>query len=147
MESKQSHERKRYTVKELETMALNREEMPDGLEQELQKYYILYRGICINAEYHTIGKEQLIEEIRKLRNTLKQEQEQSRLRKQMCEKMQENIRRAGVLRSDLIKESKEGKSDRDLLFKAVTCIGLMCGDSLFIHTVQENMKKRGNVNA
>lgn len=55
-------------------------------------------------------------------------QERERLRK-AYNTYHENIRRAGSLRSDILKGMKRGEEPLDLLLKAVECISLMTGDT------------------
>ena len=42
---------------------------------------------------------------------------------------QENIKRAGMIRAEILKGIKQGEEPLDLLLKAVECISLMTGDS------------------
>lgn len=58
---------------------------------------------------------------------LKKDTENTR---QMYATYQQNIRRAGELRSDIAKEIRDGEDPLDILLKALECISLMTGDTV-----------------
>lgn len=58
-------------------------------------------------------------------------QERARLR-EMYSTYQENIRRAGSCRSDILKGMKRGEDPLALLLKAIECISLMTGDTVIL---------------
>ena len=58
-------------------------------------------------------------------------QEREQVRK-MYSDYQENIHRAGTLRSDILKGMKRGEDPLALLLKAVECISLMTGDTVIL---------------
>lgn len=55
---------------------------------------------------------------------------------------QENIRRAGSLKADILKGSKDGEPLEDLLLKAVKCISLMTADDLFAKLIEKDLEAR-----
>lgn len=53
---------------------------------------------------------------------------------------QDNIRRSGQLRSELLKGVKAGEAPQSLLLKAVECISCMTGDTLFYNQMKSDLK-------
>lgn len=71
---------------------------------------------------------------------LQREQEDHKKAVEMYGTYQTNIKRAGQLRTDIMKGVKAGDAPQALLLKAVECIALMTGDRLFHEQVEEDMK-------
>lgn len=71
---------------------------------------------------------------------LQREQEDHKKAVEMYGAYQTNIKRAGQLRTDIMKGVKAGDASQALLLKAVECIALMTGDRLFHEQVEEDMK-------
>lgn len=71
---------------------------------------------------------------------LQREQEDHKKAVEMYGAYQTNIKRAGQLRTDIMKGVKAGDAPQALLLKAVECIALMTGDRLFHEQVEEDMK-------
>lgn len=61
----------------------------------------------------------------------REKEERARLR-EMYSTYQENIRRAGSCRSDILKGMKRGEAPLALLLKALECISLMTGDTVML---------------
>lgn len=61
----------------------------------------------------------------------REKEERARLR-EMYSTYQENIRRAGSCRSDILKGVKKGEAPLALLLKALECISLMTGDTVIL---------------
>ena len=61
----------------------------------------------------------------------REKEERARLR-EMYSTYQENIRRAGSCRSDILKGMKRGEAPLALLLKALECISLMTGDTVIL---------------
>lgn len=53
---------------------------------------------------------------------------------------QQNIQRAGSLRTDILKAAAAGQDTTTLLLKAGECISLMTGDAVFYKTLQETIR-------
>lgn len=53
---------------------------------------------------------------------------------------QENIRKSGSLRTDILKGVQTGEPAHTLLLKAVECISRMTGDTLFYSQIEGNIK-------
>lgn len=66
----------------------------------------------------------------------KREREQLR---EMYSTYQENIKKAGSCRSDVLKGIKRGEDPLDLLLKAVECISLMTGDTVIYTQAKEDI--------
>ena len=56
--------------------------------------------------------------------------------------MQENIAKAGRLRSEIVKGLQAGERFEDLLLKAVECIAAMTGDRAFYTSCQAEIERR-----
>ena len=61
---------------------------------------------------------------------LQREQEDLRKAEEMYTTYQQNIKRAGTLRSEILKGLRAGEDPRAILLKAVECISLMTGDTV-----------------
>ena len=66
----------------------------------------------------------------------KQEREHTR---QMYSTYQQNIKKAGNLRGDILKGLKQGEDPLALLLKAIACISLMTGDTLILTQSKEDL--------
>lgn len=66
----------------------------------------------------------------------KREREQLR---EMYSTYQENIKRAGSCRSDVLKGIKRGEDPLDLLLTAIECISLMTGDTVIYKQAEEDI--------
>lgn len=66
----------------------------------------------------------------------RQERENNR---QMYARYQQNIKRAGTLRSDIVKGIQAGEDPAILLLKAVECISLMTGDTAIYSQSKEDL--------
>lgn len=53
---------------------------------------------------------------------------------------QDNIRAAGQLRTEIIKGCKAGEPDRELLLKAIECIGLMTGEGVIYKVCKQALQ-------
>ena len=53
---------------------------------------------------------------------------------------QENIRRAGSLRTEILKATAAGTDTTTLFLKAAECISLMTGDTVFYSTIRDNVR-------
>lgn len=71
---------------------------------------------------------------------LQREQEDHKKAVEMYGAYQTNIKRAGQLRTDIMKGVKAGDAPQDLLLKAVECIALMTGDRIFYEQIEEDLK-------
>lgn len=69
-------------------------------------------------------------------NREKQERDSYR---QMCATYQQNIQRAGTLRTDITKGIQNGEDPLALLLKAVECISLMTGDTAIYAKSKEDL--------
>lgn len=56
---------------------------------------------------------------------------------------QENIRRAGHIRTELLKGAESGEPLDGLLLKAARCISLMTADDLFYRLIKRELEARG----
>lgn len=75
---------------------------------------------------------QLTDEIGKLAIVkLNGQQEAYKKYKEVYAEYQENIRKAGMIRAEILKGAKAGEPAEVLLLKAVECIGYMTGDALY----------------
>lgn len=54
---------------------------------------------------------------------------------------QDNIKKAGQLRSDIIKGAAAGEDTQALLLKACECIGAMTGDAAFLGMVKKRLNE------
>lgn len=54
--------------------------------------------------------------------------------------IQRNIKRAGELRADILRGARSGEEPVRLLLKAVKCISLMTGESLFYSQIEGDLK-------
>lgn len=68
-----------------------------------------------------------------------QEQAEARARAVYSEH-QENIKKSGMLRTDILKGLQQGENVYILLLKAMKCISLMTGDNLFYTQGKEDIK-------
>ena len=71
---------------------------------------------------------------------LEREQADNTKTAEVYKQYQQNISRSGQLRTDIIKGVKAGESPYKLLLKAVECISLMTGDSLFLDATRADIK-------
>lgn len=71
---------------------------------------------------------------------LNREQEDHNRTLEAYRSYQDNIRRSGSLRADILKGARAGDPIQILLLKAVKCIGYMTGDKLFYEQVQKDLK-------
>ena len=60
--------------------------------------------------------------------------------RQMYATYQQNIRRAGILRSDIAKGLKTGEDPLAILLKAIECISLMTGDTVMYIQSKEDLR-------
>ena len=72
--------------------------------------------------------------------SLKREQEDHKRLTEADREYQNNIRRSGSLRSEILKGVKAGESTQLLLLKAVECISCMTGDKLFYSQIDGGLK-------
>lgn len=70
----------------------------------------------------------------------KEAQERARLR-EVYHQQQENIRRAGKLRTEILKGVRAKEEPLALLLKAVQCIGCMTGDTVIYRQCEEDIAK------
>lgn len=70
---------------------------------------------------------------------LQQEQEALLRMRTAYETYQRNIKKAGELKTKILKGSKNGEPATALLLQAVTCIGLMTGDTLFSKQIEQDL--------
>ena len=84
-------------------------------------------NLAIKPEKPATGQNNAIQE-QPYKAISRELEERERLR-EAYSTYQENIKRAGSLRSDILKGMKRGEDPLDLLLKAVECISLMTGDS------------------
>ena len=59
--------------------------------------------------------------------------------RQMYATYQQNIKRAGTLRGDIVKGIQSGENPLELLLKAVECISLMTGDTVIYAQSKEDI--------
>lgn len=64
-------------------------------------------------------------------------QEKNQKIKEVYHQQQENIRRAGQLRTEIIKGAADGEGVEVLFLKACECIGAMTGDKAFAELVRK----------
>ena len=84
------------------------------------------------------AQEQGVEGLAQIR--LKREQEDHRQAVEMYGAYQTNIKRAGQLRTDIMKGVRAGDAPQALLLKAVECIALMTGNQLFYDQIKTDLK-------
>lgn len=70
-------------------------------------------------------------------------QEHNQRIKEIYSQQQEYIRKAGQLRTEIIKGVAAGDDVEALFLKACECIGAMTGDTVFSEIVQKRMKEHG----
>lgn len=71
---------------------------------------------------------------------LQREQEDHNRTLEAYRSYQDNIRRSGSLRTDILKGARAGDPVQLLFLKAVECIGCMTGDKLFTEQVKKDLK-------
>jgi len=71
---------------------------------------------------------------------LQREQEDHEKIKRMYGEYQTNIRRAGQLRSDIIRGVRAGEDPIEILLKAVECISIMTGDKQYYTQTRQDVK-------
>ena len=72
--------------------------------------------------------------------SLKREQEDHKRLTEAYREYQNNIRRSGSLRTEILKGVRAGESTQLLLLKAVECISCMTGDKLFYSQIDGDLK-------
>ena len=70
----------------------------------------------------------------------KRQREIETLTRQMYGTCQDNIKKAGELRSDILKGIQQGENSYTLLLQAIECISKMTGESLFYTQSKEDIK-------
>jgi hypothetical protein len=89
----------------------------------------------------TGSQEAMLEELGKVATIkLQREQEEHKKTLEIYREYQQNIKRSGQLRTDILRGVKAGEAPQVLLLKAVECISLMTGDSLFYRQIQQDLK-------
>lgn len=74
-------------------------------------------------------------------NALTQEQHERQIVRKAYKEYQDNIKRSGTLRAEVIKGAQAGADPEELLLKAVDCIGCMTGDSTYIEQFKSAVKR------
>lgn len=69
----------------------------------------------------------------------RQQEEHNRLRKAYSD-YQENIKKAGSIRSEILKGVRTGEDIHTLFLKAVKCISCMTGEKLFYEQIESDLK-------
>ena len=72
-------------------------------------------------------------------NSLFAEQAERQQIRKAYKEYQENIKRAGECRTELVKGIQQGNETKVLLLKAVECIGLMTGDRELLPQIKKDM--------
>lgn len=73
-------------------------------------------------------------------NRLNREKQERENHRQMFSSYQDNIKRAGTLRSEITKGIQAGAEPLDILLKAVECISLMTGDTVIYSQCQKDIQ-------
>lgn len=71
---------------------------------------------------------------------LEKEQKRRKNLDEMYHTYQESIKRAGSLRSEILKDIQKGEASSEILLKAAECISLMTGDTAFYNQVKRDLK-------
>ena len=74
-------------------------------------------------------------------NKLDRESEYVRRQKEVNAYYQENIKRAKMKRSEILKQIREKKSPMGILLTAIECISMMTGDDTFLKQAQDDLIK------
>lgn len=69
-------------------------------------------------------------------NALLQDQHERQVVRAAFKEYQENIKRSGTLRSEILKGAQAGDDPTELLLKAAECIGRMTGDNMYHEQVR-----------
>lgn len=77
---------------------------------------------------------------KKLINAYQAEEADSRRAAAIYKTYQDNIKRAGTLRTEIIKGVQRGESKTSLFLKAVEVIGLMTNDNVFVQQVKDDVR-------
>lgn len=77
---------------------------------------------------------------KKLINAYRAEEADSRRAAAIYKTYQDNIKRAGTLRTEIIKGVQRGESKTSLFLKAVEVIGLMTNDNVFVQQVKDDVR-------
>ena len=77
---------------------------------------------------------------KKLINAYQAEEADSRRAAAVYKTYQDNIKRAGTLRTEIIKGVQRGESKTSLFLKAVEVIGLMTNDNVFVQQVKDDVR-------
>ena len=72
-------------------------------------------------------------------NRLSKEKQERENTRQMYDSYQQNIQRAGMLRSEIIKGIQRGEDPLAILLKALECISLMTGDTAMYSQSKEDL--------
>lgn len=77
---------------------------------------------------------------KKLINAYRAEEADSRRAAAIYKTYQDNIKRAGTLRTEIIQGVQRGESKTSLFLKAVEVIGLMTNDNVFVQQVKDDVR-------
>ena len=89
-------------------------------------------GSIIASERHTANKSAVYR--------IEKEQQRRKNLDEMYHTYQESIKKAGSLRSEILKDIQKGEASSEVLLKAAECISLMTGDTAFYNQVKRDLK-------
>jgi len=137
-----SHTNKDKTMKfnEIEWIVAKKEELPENATLEEHMCFVCLKNLYTDHYNKRISQKDASKRKRAIKQQFLAAVDRHNRYAAGYAQYQENIRKAGTYRAEILKDVRKDEDLRAIAFKMAQCIGAMCEDEVFVKVVQDKLE-------